>query len=62
VVLVGPFEEEEKGIIIASDVVKVQGEDLDTPEYLRGYRARGMSAIFNRWCVGLGSREEPPGP
>jgi len=27
----GPFEEEEEGIGIASDVVKVQGEDLATP-------------------------------
>ena len=31
VVVVGPFEEEEEGIGIASDVVKVEGEAPDTP-------------------------------
>ena len=36
----GPFEEEEKGTGIASDVVKVEGEDPDTPGYLRGDRVR----------------------
>ena len=40
VVVVGPFEEEEEGIGVASDVVKVEGEDPDTPGYLRGDRAR----------------------
>ena len=40
VVVVGPFEEEEEGIGVASDVVKVKGEDLDTPDYLRGDRVR----------------------
>jgi len=40
VVVVGPFEEEEEGTCISSDVVKVQGEDLDTPGYLRGDRVR----------------------
>jgi len=39
-VVVGPFEEEEEGTGIASDVIKVQGEDLDTPGYLRGDRVR----------------------
>jgi len=29
--LLGPFEEEEEGISIVSDVVKVKGEDLATP-------------------------------
>jgi len=29
--LLGPFEEEEEGISIASDVVKVEGEDPATP-------------------------------
>jgi len=37
---VGPFEEEEEGTDVASDVVKVQGEDPDTPGYLRGHRVR----------------------
>jgi len=40
VVVVGPFEEEEEGIGVASDVVKVQGEDPDTPGYLREDRVR----------------------
>jgi len=30
-VVVGPFEEEEEGTGVASDVVKVEGEDLATP-------------------------------
>ena len=30
-VVVGPFVEEEEGTGVASDVVKVQGEDLATP-------------------------------
>jgi len=29
--VVGPFEEEEEGTGIVSDVVKVEGEDPDTP-------------------------------
>jgi len=32
--LLGPFEEEEEGIGIASDVVKVKGEDPTNPELL----------------------------
>ena len=40
VVVVGPFEEEEEGTGIASDVVKVKGEDPVTPGYLRGDRVR----------------------
>ena len=44
VVVVGPFEEEEEGTGIASDVVKVEGEDPDTPDYLRGDRVR-----LGRW-------------
>jgi len=31
VTVVGPFEEEEEGTGIASDVVKVKGEDPTTP-------------------------------
>ena len=38
VVVVGPFEEKEEGIAVASDIVKVKGEDPDTPSYLRGDR------------------------
>jgi len=40
VVVVGPFEEVEKGIGVASDVVKAEGDDPDTPGYLRGDRVR----------------------
>ena len=36
----GPFEGEEEGIGVASDVVKVLGEDPDAPSYLRGDRVR----------------------
>jgi len=34
VTVVGPFEEEKEGTGIASDVVKVQGEDPATPGLL----------------------------
>jgi len=44
-----PFEDGEEGTGIASDV-KVQGEDPDTPDYLRGDRVRRMSE-----CVPFGS-------
>jgi len=40
VIVVGLFEEEEEETGVASDVVKVQGEDPDTPVYLRGDRVR----------------------
>jgi len=40
VVVVGPLEEEEEGISVASDVDKVEGEDTGTPDYLRGDRVR----------------------
>jgi len=33
VVVVGPFEEEEEGAGVASDLVQVKGEDPDTPGY-----------------------------
>ena len=33
VVVVGPFEEEEEGIGVTTDVVKVKGEDPDTPGF-----------------------------
>ena len=36
----GPFEEEEEGTGVASDVDKVQCEDPDTPGYLQGDRMR----------------------
>jgi len=37
---VDPFEEEEEGTGVASDVVKVQDEDPDTLGYLRGDSVR----------------------
>jgi len=37
VIVVGPFEEEEEGTGVASDVVKVEVEDPDTPGYIRGH-------------------------
>jgi len=33
--LLGPFEEEEEGTGVTSDVVKVQGKDLATPGPLK---------------------------
>jgi len=47
---VGPFEEEEEGTGVASDVVKVEGEDPDTPDYLRGDRVRLRRR--RSWIVG----------
>jgi len=58
---VGPFKEEEERTGVASDVIKVQGEDLDTPGYLRGGQGEvGMSAISDRGCVSLGSLTTKP--
>jgi len=37
---VGPYEVGEEGTGVVSDVVKVKGEDPDTPGYLRGDRVR----------------------
>jgi hypothetical protein len=39
-VVVGPFEDEEEGIGVTSDVVKVKGEDQVTPGSLRMKRVR----------------------
>ena len=47
---------------IASDVVKVEGEDPDTPGYLRGDRVRlgrRRSRIVGQ-CVSLGSLTMKP--
>jgi len=38
--LLGPFEEEEQGVGIASDVVKVKGRNLAIPGCLREDRVR----------------------
>jgi len=47
--LLGPFEEEEEGIGIASDVVKVEGEDPATPVCLREVRVRRCVGDFQSW-------------
>jgi len=47
--VVGPFEEEEEGTGIASNVVKVKGKDPDTSGYLRGDRARRDVGKFQSW-------------
>jgi len=57
-------EEEEEGTGIASNVVKVEGEDLDTPGYLRGGRlGRDVGDLRLSW-VRLPSlaHDETPGP
>jgi len=57
--LLGPFEEEEEGTGVASDVVKVQGEDLDNLS--KGGQVKvGTSAILDRGCVSLGSLTMKP--
>ena len=60
VVVVGPLEEEEEGTGIASDVVKVEAEDLDTPGCLGEQDEVGTSAISDRGCVSLGSLTMKP--
>ena len=59
--VVGPFEEEEEGIGIASDVVKVKGEDPEPPGCIREGRVRryfgdSQSWVRTPWLV----REETP--
>ena len=49
-IVVGPFEEEEEGTGVDSNVVKVQGDDPDTPDYLRGDRVR--LGRWRSWIVG----------
>jgi len=49
VIVVGPFEEKEEGININSDVVKVKGEDPNTPGYSRGDRASRDVGNFQSW-------------
>ena len=63
VIVVGPFEEEKEGIGIASDVVKVEGEDPDTPGYLRGDGVRRDVGDLGSWVRPPWlAREETPGP
>jgi len=51
--LLGPFEEEEEGIGIASDAVKVKGEDPATPGCLREVRVRWYVGDFQSWVRAL---------
>jgi len=60
VVVVGPFEEEEEGTGIASDAVKVEADDPDTPGCLGGQGEIGTSVISDRGCVSLGSLTMKP--
>jgi len=62
VVNVGAFEEEEEEIGVTSDVVKVKGEDPDTPGFYGGQGKVGTSAIMilDRGCVSLGSLTMKP--
>jgi len=45
-VVVDAFQEEEEGIGIASDIVKVEGKDPDTPVCLSGDRVRRYVGDF----------------
>jgi len=54
--LLGPFEEEEEGICITSDVVEVQGEDPATPGCLRDVRVRWCVSDFQSWLCALLAR------
>ena len=47
--LLGPFEGEEEGIDIASYVVKVEGEDLATPDCLREDKVRRYVGESQSW-------------
>jgi len=65
VVFVGQFEleEEEEGNSLASDVVKVEGEDQDTPGYLRGDRVRRDVSDLGSWVrLPWLAHDETPGP
>jgi len=52
-VVVGPFDKGEEGTGIASDVVKVECEDIATPGCLRetGYRGTLAFKVLNRGCM-----------
>jgi len=65
VVVVSPFEEEEEGIGVTSDVVKVKDEEPDTPGYQRGDRVRlgrWQSRIAGASPFPLLAHDEAPGP
>ena len=64
--MLGPFEEEEEGISIASDVVKVKGEDPAPGYYLRSVDTREpryrndspISDAYNKVTHVVGEKEE----
>jgi len=56
-------EEEEEGIGVTSDVVKVEGEDPDTPGYQRGDRVRlGRQRSRIVGVFPFSAHNEAPGP
>jgi len=60
--VVGPFEEEEEGIGIASDVVKVEGEDPPPSGCLREDRVRRYVGDSQSWvCAPLARSRGNPG-
>jgi hypothetical protein len=62
VVVVGPFEEEEEGIGIASDVVIAEDEDPNTLGYSRRDRVRRDVGNLGSWvCHPWLARDETPG-
>jgi len=61
-VVVGPFEEEEMGTVITSDVVKEKGENLATPDCLREDRVRRSIGDSKSWVRAPLPCEETPGP
>ena len=61
-VVVGPFEEEEMGTAIASDVVKVKNEDLATSDCSREDRVRRSVGDSKSWVRAPLPCEETPVP
>ena len=53
----GSVRRDEEGIGIASDVVKVEGEDPGTPGFLRGNRARWSDPFREYVLLGQPFRE-----
>ena len=63
VVVARPFEKEEEGTGIASDIVKVKGEDPETPGYRRGGRVRRDVGDLGSWVhLPWLAQDETPGP
>jgi len=63
VVVVGPFGEEEEGIGMTSDEVKVKGEDPNTPGYLWENRVKRNVGDLGSWVRSPWlACDETPGP